>query len=87
VGLDKESKLDLEVAVKDALFEGVTDDQVLASILLLTMDEVRTGRHLFENPLDEPILYSRYIRPWVEKSLDSISKASNKKGKQNETIW
>ena len=86
MGLDKESSLDLEVAVKDAIYEGTTDDHVLASTLALTIREIKTGRPLFENPLDEPILYSRQIRPWVRQAIVSLRKANEKK-EDDDTIW
>lgn len=81
--LDQDTKLDMEVAVKDAIFEGASDDQVLLVLLSLTMRELSSLRPLFPNPLDEPILYSRYLKPWVQSALSAL----NKKGKQDESVW
>lgn len=64
----------MQVAVKDALLEGTTSDNVLGILISLTTKELTSGRPLFENPLDEPILYSRYFRPWVKEALEALKK-------------
>jgi hypothetical protein len=74
VDLEHELELDMQVAVKDAIFEGATNDYVLASLIELTMQEATTGRYLFQNPLDEPILYSRYFKTWVNSAIESLKK-------------
>jgi len=66
--------LDMQVEVKDAIFEGYTDDRVLTSLIVLAMQEISTGSRLFESPLDEPILYSRHFRPWVKDALAGLKK-------------
>jgi hypothetical protein len=74
VDLDEEVSLDMQVAVKDAIFEGASSDYVLVSLLSLTAKELKTSRPLFPNPFDEPILYSRYFKPWVESAIITLRK-------------
>jgi hypothetical protein len=72
VELDRELMLDMQLAVKDALYEGGTEDRVLASLVLMCLKEINTGRPLFENPMDEPILYTRYFKPWVQETVEKL---------------
>lgn len=79
--LDEELELDLQVLIKDAVYEGVTSDAVLGSILALTIKDISGGKPLFPNPMDEPILYSRCIRPWVQQAIETLQKLNQKEQK------
>ena len=65
----------MEEIVKESIYIGaVQDDPVLGLLLSLTMKEINTGRHLFPNPLEEPVFYARYIKPWVIETLEKRRK-------------
>jgi len=68
----------MQVAIQDAVFEGSSEDDILMNLITLTMSEIATGRHLFDNPLDEPILYARHLRPWVKQSVESYKKLTER---------
>jgi hypothetical protein len=66
----REERLEeLEEAVNDAVLTETTDDRVLAFLLELTITSLTEERPLFPNPLDEPLLYRRHFRKWVEEGL------------------
>lgn len=52
--------------VIDAFIEN-TDDIVLLNLINLTM-KAKDGRLLFQNPLEEPVLYT-YLEKWVEDGI------------------
>lgn len=76
--LDREMKLDLQSLVTDAVFAGGSDDPVFNLIYNLAVKEITTSKPLFENPFDEPVLYGRYIKPWIEDSLKALWKVREK---------
>jgi hypothetical protein len=43
---------------------------MLARLVEVTMRSIYTNRPLFDNPLNEPVFYARYFRPWVQSALD-----------------
>ncbi len=74
----------MEDNIKDAIITETTDDHVLSLLIEVTAHSLLTGRPLFENPLDEPVLYRRYFAPWVKEGLDEAQTA-NKKLKEAES--
>jgi len=78
VELDREMKLDLQSLVTDAVFAGGSDDPVFNLIYNLAVKEITTSKVLFDNLLDEPVLYGRYIKRWIEDSLKALWKAREK---------
>jgi hypothetical protein len=44
----------------------------------MTVISIREDRPLFPNPLDEPILYRRYIKRWVKEELEGIDAINRK---------
>ena len=73
----------MQVAVKNAIFEGATNDTILALLISLTTKDLAEGRSMFDNPLDEPIFYARYFRKWVKEALEGLEKMKKKKEKRN----
>lgn len=61
----------MEDKVKDAItFEDLRNDPVLVTLINITLNSIRTERPLFDNPLREPVLYSRYFCNWVKEALE-----------------
>ncbi len=65
--------LQLEESVFDAVLEK-TEDVVLLKLISLALKEVK-GRSLFPNPLDEPVLYTRFVG-WVKRAVETHQKMS-----------
>jgi len=59
----------MEEAVSDAIITERCEDIVLARLIDLALVEIREMRFLFPNPLDEPVMYRRYLKPWVSAGL------------------
>ena len=63
----------MEEKITDAILSGSTDDFFLGLILEITIPLVRQKRPLFQNPLDEPVLYKHFIQVLGE-ALDDLVK-------------
>jgi hypothetical protein len=73
--MSEDTRLDLMSTVKDAIYAGASeDDEILNLLLRLAAVEIRDGRRLFENPLDEPIFWSKHFKVWVRDSLEKVIK-------------
>jgi len=69
----------MEADVKSAIYSGsAEDDRSLALLLGLTIDEVLDGRSLFPNPLEEPVFYKHYFKPWVEDAIEKLRQSQKK---------
>jgi hypothetical protein len=66
----------LEDEVYTAVTEG-TEDLVLSTLINITLRSIRTGRELFQDPLQEPVFYIRHFRPWVQAALDDQTALEN----------
>lgn len=51
-----------------------SDDPVLPLLIGLAVASITENRPLFPNPLEEPVLYQRYFRKWVEAGLEEAAK-------------
>jgi len=64
----------MESAITDAVISGSTNDPVLGILVDLTLSAKMEGRPLFQNLVQEPILY-RHFKRMVMSALD-IMKAT-----------
>ena len=72
----------MEAAIKEAMFAGVAEnDPSLAIILRLTIDEIVDRKAIFPSPLEEPMFFRRYIRPWVFDSINKLRELEDEKRK------
>lgn len=62
----------MEEMVIDATQNG-TDDIVLALIIEVTREVLKTGRPLMQDLMDEPIFWRRFIVRWVRMAIDEQS--------------
>jgi len=76
----------MEDTIKDAItFNDLHDDPVLVTLINITLNSINSKRPLFDNPLHEPVLYSRYFNKWVKEALeernqlDKANQVENKK--------
>jgi len=65
--------LALEEAVSDAILTKSSPDAVLRILLDVIFASIRTNRHVFDNPLTEPVLYRRMV-DWVKNAIEEASK-------------
>jgi hypothetical protein len=63
----------MEEAITDAILSGSTDDLFLSLLLEITIPLARQKRSLFQNPLEEPVLYKHFIQV-LEEALDDLVK-------------
>ena len=63
----------MEEKITDAILSGATDDLFLGLLLEIVIPLVRQKRPLFQNPLDEPVLYQHFIQV-TEEALDDLMK-------------
>ncbi len=66
--------LEIEEVVKDAILTEECEDPILDQTLLLVINSISTGRHLYANPLEEPAFYQKYLRRWVDEGLGELAK-------------
>jgi hypothetical protein len=59
-------------AVNDAIITGVSNDPILDILIDVVATSVIEDRHIFPNPLDEPLLY-REFRTWVKEGLEDAA--------------
>ncbi len=58
----------MDEAVRQALY-GEGNDAVLMTILSLLLHEKNSGREMWPNPIDEPTLVSKFLRPLLTDGL------------------
>ena len=71
----------MEDVVKDAILTGATEDKVLDKLILLTMKMVVEGRHIAQNPLEEPAFFERQFMRWVADGVKELDAARVEKKK------
>jgi hypothetical protein len=71
----------MEDGVKDAILTGATEDRVLDKLILLTMQMVIEGRHIAQNPLEEPAFFERQFKRWVADGVKELDAARVEKKK------
>lgn len=72
---------DIEDYVKDAIVSEDFSDPVFALLFDLVIEARVTKRHLFENPLTEPLFFRRYFLKWIDEAIEEkkkIEKIMNK---------
>jgi hypothetical protein len=72
----------MEEAVSDAIIAEKCEDAVLARLIELAIIDIREGRPLFPSPLDEPVMYQRYFKKWVQIGLDEADAIREKVDKK-----
>jgi hypothetical protein len=72
----------LEEAVSDAIVTERCEDAVLARLIELAIIDIQEGRSLFPNPLDEPVMYHRHFKRWVQTGLTEAQAIREKVEKQ-----
>ncbi|MGD0002888.1 MAG: hypothetical protein ABSE06_01520 [Anaerolineaceae bacterium] len=76
----------MEDDVKDAILTGATEDRVLDKLIVITMRVVVEGRHIAQNPLEEPAFFERYFKKWVADGVKELEAARQEKKKLDEEI-
>jgi hypothetical protein len=71
----------MEDDVKDAVLTGATGDSVLDKLILFTMKVVVEGRHIAQNPLEEPAFFERQFKRWVAEGIKELDAARVEKEK------
>jgi len=71
----------MEDGVKDAILTGATEDRVLDKLILFTMGIVVEGRHIAQNPLEEPAFFERQFKRWVADGVKELDAARVEKKK------
>ena len=71
----------MEDEVKDAVLTGATEDRVLDKLILFTMGIVVEGRHIAQNPLEEPAFFERQFKRWVADGVKEMDAARVEKKK------
>jgi hypothetical protein len=61
---------EIEEAFKEAILTGGTKDRLINDYLNIITSSMRTGRPLFPNLLDEPVLYTM-IYEWVQEAIQA----------------
>ena len=59
----------------DTVVDGVSTDEVLIILIDVIVSSIESGRPLFNNPLDEPLLYKHLVN-WVVRGLKERAEAS-----------
>ena len=67
--------------MKDAILTGATEDRVLDKLILFTMGIVVEGRHIAQNPLEEPAFFERQFKRWVADGVKELDAARVEKKK------
>ena len=67
--------------MKDAILTGATEDRVLDKLILFTMGIVVEGRHIAQNPLEEPAFFERQFKRWVADGVKELDAARAEKKK------
>ena len=67
--------------MKDAILTGATEDRVLDKLILFTMRIVVEGRHIAQNPLEEPAFFERQFKRWVADGVKELDAARAEKKK------
>jgi hypothetical protein len=62
----------MEEKISDAILSGSTDDLFLGLLLEIVIPAIRQKRLLFQNPLEEPVLYKHLIRVTEEALADLV---------------
>ena len=65
----------LENAVMDAVVDGVSRDTILIILIDLIMSSIYSGRPVYSNPLDEPLMYTHMLT-WVTRGMEEREKSS-----------
>ena len=60
----------MEEKISDAILSGATDDLFLGTLLEIVIPAIRQKRPLFQNPLDEPVLYQHFAQVTEEALAD-----------------
>ncbi len=76
----------MEEVITDAILSGSTDDFFLGLILEITIPLVRQKRPLFQNPLDEPVLYKHFVQVLGE-ALDDLVKVETGMEEGKKIYW
>ena len=63
----------MEEKISDAILSGSTDDLFLGTLLEIVIPAIRQKRPLFQNPLDEPVLYQHFFQA-TEDALADLMK-------------
>ena len=61
----------MQAEVEAAIVDGNSDDEVLYTVIEITLAEVLHGRLLFPNPFEEPSFYRRHFKKWVKNAVDN----------------
>jgi hypothetical protein len=74
-GVDKfQELLDwMQERVSEAILSGSSDDYFLGLLLEIVIPSIRDNRHVFPNPLHEPVLYKQMVL-MVREALEDLSK-------------
>ena len=59
----------------DTVVDGVSYDTVLIILVEIITSSIYTGRHVYSNPLDEPLMFS-YMYQWVSRGLEEKTQVS-----------
>ena len=74
---EHESLSEIEDYVKDAILTEDFSDEYFASLFELTLTAKSSGRHLFANPMDEPLFYRRHFVRWIEEGMEEKRNMAN----------
>ena len=69
----------MEDGVKDAILTGATEDRVLDKLILFTMGIVVEGRHIAQNPLEEPAFFERQFKRWMAEGMKELEATRGEK--------
>jgi hypothetical protein len=63
----------MEEQVSEAILSGGSDDYFLGLLLEIVIPSMQDHRHVFPNPLHEPVLYRNFVH-MVRRALEDLAK-------------
>ncbi len=63
----------MQERVSEAILSGCIDDPFLGLLLEIVIPSIRDNRHVFPNPLHEPVLYKNFVL-MVREALEDLAK-------------